>query len=1135
MRVEAARAELGASMSMSMSMRAGGAASGLRCYARAACVRTISGATSGFAGDPRPSGRRSLRVGLALVVVLGLAASSGSLAAQTRPLDDVATATGWRAMPSDGVEMRLAREEGALRLDFDFKGHGGYAIAHKPIDLELPANYEFDFELRGVAPAENLEFKLSDADSANGANVWWLNRRDFRFPAEWTTVRTKKRQIGFAWGPAGGGEARRIASLEIVVTAGSGGKGTIWVRDLRLRELPSPSAEKAAPVATASSSADASVRALDLNTLGPWTSRGAGAQWLSLDFGQDREYGGLVLDWGAEPATSYAVEASDDGARWTTLHDVARGSGVRDYIRLPDGESRFLRLALRSGPGPRYALRKLRLLPSAFGDSPDSVTALRARDAPRGRFPRAYLGEQTYWTILGVPGSGREALLDTDGRLEPARGSFSIEPFLYADGRLWTWAEGAEETPSLRHGDLPIPSVRRDAGGLQLTVTAFALPDEHDSGSSQLWARYRVSNPGRAARRATLFLALRPFQVNPPWQFLATQGGAAPLSPIEYDGGIVRAGGLQVVSLTEPTGFGATTLDGGGVVPWLAQGQLPPDASARDVSEQATGALAYALRLPPGQTRDVFVQVPLGPEARPEAAAVPPAAAARLGNARLAGADSDWTESLGRVRIDLPDTAGGADVARALRTSLAYILLNRDGPALRPGSRSYARSWIRDGALMAAALLRLGHDAEVRDYIRWYAPYQFPSGKVPCCVDARGSDPVPENDSHGELIYLVAEYFRFTGDTALVRDVWPHVAAAAGYIDTLRAQRMTPAYASDSNHLFWGLLPESISHEGYSAKPEHSYWDDLWGLRGLEDASFLAGVLRLQPVAAQLAVQADTFRADIVASMRASMAAHGIDYVPGSAELGDFDATSTTIGVAPGGELGRLPEPALHETFERYWREFVTRRDALAQTPANGASGAAAEAAGTANRFENYTPYEWRVVGTFVRLGWRERAVEALRFFMHDRRPPAWNGWAEVVWRDPRTPRFIGDMPHTWVASDFLRSALDMLAYEQGDTALVVGAGVPAEWLAGTGVVVRGLRTRWGALDLDLRRVGDAVRVRLAGDLRPPAGGIVVRPPLPPAPASGWRARVNGQDTPVTGGDVVVHRLPADIEIRSSR
>ena len=41
---------------------------------------------------------------------------------------------------------------------------------------------------------------------------------------------------------------------------------------------------------------------------------------------------------------------------------------------------------------------------------------------------------------------------------------------------------------------------------------------------------------------------------------------------------------------------------------------------------------------------------------------------------------------------------------------------------------------------------------------------------------------------------------------------------------------MTDALAK---RLFFGLLPESISHEGYSSKPMHSYWDDFFALQGL--------------------------------------------------------------------------------------------------------------------------------------------------------------------------------------------------------------------------------------------------------------------------------------------------------------
>jgi phosphoglycolate phosphatase-like HAD superfamily hydrolase len=146
-------------------------------------------------------------------------------------------------------------------------------------------------------------------------------------------------------------------------------------------------------------------------------------------------------------------------------------------------------------------------------------------------------------------------------------------------------------------------------------------------------------------------------------------------------------------------------------------------------------------------------------------------------------------------------------------------------------------------------MLRFGLTAPVRRFIEWYAPFQYPDGKVPCCVGKRGGDPVPEHDSHGQLIFAIAEYVRHTRDLDLARSMWPHVTAAVGYIDALRHQRMTDAYRTPEKRAFYGLMPESISHEGYSAKPMHSYWDQLFGLKGLEDASWLARQLGVEHAA----------------------------------------------------------------------------------------------------------------------------------------------------------------------------------------------------------------------------------------------------------------------------------------------
>ena len=54
---------------------------------------------------------------------------------------------------------------------------------------------------------------------------------------------------------------------------------------------------------------------------------------------------------------------------------------------------------------------------------------------------------------------------------------------------------------------------------------------------------------------------------------------------------------------------------------------------------------------------------------------------------------------------------------------------------------------------------------------------------MPCCVDDRGADPVPENDSHGELIFNIAELYRYTGDRALLEAMWPHVEGAVAYME----------------------------------------------------------------------------------------------------------------------------------------------------------------------------------------------------------------------------------------------------------------------------------------------------------------------------------------------------------------
>ena len=129
---------------------------------------------------------------------------------------------------------------------------------------------------------------------------------------------------------------------------------------------------------------------------------------------------------------------------------------------------------------------------------------------------------------------------------------------------------------ALADGDLPIPSVTWEAKEVSLETTALAagLP-----GSSALLARYRLANRTSAAKRIRLVLAIRPLQVNPPWQFLGTPGGVSEIRSLAFENGRAVVNGTRfVVPLSAPSAAGATAFDSAGRLGLPPRRRLPPPA-----------------------------------------------------------------------------------------------------------------------------------------------------------------------------------------------------------------------------------------------------------------------------------------------------------------------------------------------------------------------------------------------------------------------------------------------------------------------------------------------------------------------------------------------------------------------------
>ena len=278
---------------------------------------------------------------------------------------------------------------------------------------------------------------------------------------------------------------------------------------------------------------------------------------------------------------------------------------------------------------------------------------------------------------------------------------------------------------------------------------------------------------------------------------------------------------------------------------------------------------------------------------------------------------------------------------------------------------------------------------------------------------------------------------------------WPSWKACA-------SKRLTPEYRTPEKKACYGLLPESMSHEGYMAHPVHAYWDDFWAVRGIRDAALMAEVLGDARESARLSALQESFSKDLRASLAATMEQHKIDFVPGSVEFADFDPTATSVAIGLLDQLHLLPagsNPPHIRHLPRRISKARERRGELEQL----------------QRLRD--PHHRRP----DRLGRRQEALELTRFMLADRRIRPWNQWPEISWRDPLGPSFIGDLPHTWISAEYILAVRAMFAYErEADDSLVIAAGIDKEWLKdGFAVGVRNLPTYYGKLSYSLRRESD--------------------------------------------------------------
>ena len=116
-------------------------------------------------------------------------------------------------------------------------------------------------------------------------------------------------------------------------------------------------------------------------------------------------------------------------------------------------------------------------------------------------------------------------------------------------------------------------------------------------------------------------------------------------------------------------------------------------------------------------------------------------------------------------------------------------------------------------------------------------------------------------------------------------------------------------------------------------------------------------------------------------------------------------------------------------------------------------------------------------------------------YFLNDQVPHSWNAFAEVVWKDKKTARFIGDIPHTWVGSDFLNAIRSMFVYEnESDESLVLASALYQDWIdSPNGMSIENLPTYYGEISYSIKKVDSKYTFSIYGDVDLPSNGIKIK------------------------------------------
>ncbi|MEY2453064.1 MAG: hypothetical protein QOD92_2638 [Acidimicrobiaceae bacterium] len=655
---------------------------------------------------------------------------------------------------------------------------------------------------------------------------------------------------------------------------------------------------------------------------------------------------------------------------------------------------------------------------------------------PRGHLPFLTNVTARNWTAIGNVASTWEAIVDPRGLVTTWFDGWSLDWWIGGDDR---WYLPSREQPSRMRqrlvGASPVvETVMRIPGG-EAVHRAYSIVGDDELVIVEIENRSRV--PFAVA------LAVRPY--NPE--------GLAVIERIElHDETTVTVDGRPALLLPKaPARVAASTFHEGDSAATVMSGTAASaDAFPKRLRDEA-GMAQAAFIYPLPHTATLRVALPMVASKRTRRRGLTRRRVERAPSYPTAIPSPDqvargWAaQSSGGMRLVLPDER----LQEAVDANCRFLLVLHDGADITPGPSTYHRFWFRDAAFLVAALDRYGFHAQAAEVLASYPGRQR--------VDGFFLSQPREWDANGCALWVLAEHWRLTRDRELLDAVVGSVAKGAHWIERKRGSKRKRAPE------LYGLLPAGVSAE-HLGPFDYFFWDDFWGVAGLRAAAELLEAAGETAAAADVRRDADSFWADVKASLGIVANRLGSDAIPaGPRRRLDAGVIGSLVACDP---LHLLPgdDPRVRATIDVV-RDRFTLGDAFYQAISHTGLG---------------TYLTLQVAAIELEVGDR-RALDRLQWLM-DAATPTWT-WPEAI--HPRLPGgCMGDGHHGWAAADFLSFVRHMLLRETGTTepGLALCSMIPDDWW-GRGIEVHDAPTHFGRMSYAVRWHGD--RPALLWELEP--------------------------------------------------